>query len=315
MMKIIALMPVKNEAWILRSTLSALSEYCDFIFVSDQNSTDGSREIISEFEKVILLNNNSDGHSNRVRWQLLDAAREISGNNLILNIDADEAFSPRLFKKFLNDYKGKLVPGTWIEFQWVQLWKSISYYREDDSVWSNNWKPIGFLDDRKLDYPRVQVINDHTSRVRGKSDTPTIRIENVPLLHYQWAAWHRAQAKQAWYRCAELIDNPKAARSINEKYAASLEDMSAQLTEVPVEWSYEINVLSTIEQTPPDWHLDEIMQWFDRYSIKFFESLDIWHVSELRAEYIKKYGKYPPTRGYLKTHLFLRSVKNFFRIR
>ena len=54
-MKVIALLPVRNEAWVLPHTLSCLSGFCDVIIVSDQDSTDESRAICRRFAKVALL--------------------------------------------------------------------------------------------------------------------------------------------------------------------------------------------------------------------------------------------------------------------
>ena len=54
-MKIIALLPVRNEAWVLRHALACLSGFCDVVLVSDQQSDDGSREICTGFPKVRLI--------------------------------------------------------------------------------------------------------------------------------------------------------------------------------------------------------------------------------------------------------------------
>ena len=51
-MKIIAILPVRNESWIIRHNLNILVEICDEILVTDGDSTDGTREICSSFEKV-----------------------------------------------------------------------------------------------------------------------------------------------------------------------------------------------------------------------------------------------------------------------
>jgi len=106
-MKIIALMPVKNEAWILPYTLESLSKICDHIIIADQNSDDGSFEIYKKFSKVEVITNNEKIHSNKVRWSLLDRAREYEGKNIILNVDADE-FIPIEF----NQYKEHIYEHT-----------------------------------------------------------------------------------------------------------------------------------------------------------------------------------------------------------
>jgi len=295
-MKVIALMPVKNEAWIIEKTLEPLSKFCDHIIVADQNSTDETREIAKKFPQVQLIHNTSVGHSNAVRWMLLDEARKIPGNNLIINIDADEILPPHLFLNFLSEHKDELKPGVSIEVPWIQLWKSIHLYR-DDGVWSNNWKSIAFVDDRKCDYIRDIVINDHTSRIPDLHKDMRIKAANLPLLHYQWVSWNRVQMKQAWYRCSELLSEVLSAKAINAKYADSLEDPRIVLKDVPLEWQLGINIQEDIASSLPDWHFSEILSWFDCYGPNFFRELDIWHIQELATEYRQRVGSKPPSSG------------------
>ena len=54
-MKIITLMPVRNEAWVLPHSLACLSAFCDVILVSDQSSEDESREICRRFPGLQAL--------------------------------------------------------------------------------------------------------------------------------------------------------------------------------------------------------------------------------------------------------------------
>src|SRR6185436_4280334 len=53
--KTIAMVPVRNEAWVLEHALSCLSGFCDVVIVSDQGSTDGSQDVCRRFPKVVLL--------------------------------------------------------------------------------------------------------------------------------------------------------------------------------------------------------------------------------------------------------------------
>ena len=71
-MKIIALMPVRNEAWVLPHSLACLSAFCDVVLVNDQNSEDESREICRTFPKVVLLESSERLICEEARWQLLD---------------------------------------------------------------------------------------------------------------------------------------------------------------------------------------------------------------------------------------------------
>lgn len=292
-MKIIALMPVKNEAWILPYSIKTLSEFCDVVIVADQRSNDNSRDILAHFPKVVVIDNNAQGHSNVIRWKLLDRARDYEGFNLILSVDADEIIPPQLFKEFLNHHLPSIKRGTWLDFWWVQLWKSIHYYRNDSSVWSNNWKPIGFLDDRELTYANTVVINDHTARVPGPPRTPHQRVLHAPLLHFQWVVWTRSQMKQAWYRCCEFLHERSNPVIINQKYAITLEDPAAGLTPAPAAWLRGLGIPEDFAKNGSDWHLQDILRWFQQYGISHFEPLEIWHIPELQNIFLKQMGREP----------------------
>jgi glycosyltransferase involved in cell wall biosynthesis len=112
--KIIALLPVRNEAWVLHHTLSCLSGFCDVIIVSDQDSTDASREICRRFAKVALLDpptREGEKLPKQARWRLLDAARGYDGDNFLWCTDADELASPASVRGFLERDRDPLGAG------------------------------------------------------------------------------------------------------------------------------------------------------------------------------------------------------------
>ncbi len=215
-MKSRVLIPTKNEEWILDVTLSSIHPFVDHIIVADQHSIDSTRGICRKYSKVTLIDNNEIGHSNKVRWALLDEARKIPGENLMLCIDADELLS----KNAIETIKSRAVtegPGTIFELPWIQLWKTVSQHRID-GVWKNSTKQAVFFDDRKMDYTRQFVINDHTARTPTGVQKKVISLPDCPLLHLQFIAWKKNEIKQAWYRCSELMKAPTKSRKINRKY-------------------------------------------------------------------------------------------------
>src|SRR5476649_2097011 len=107
-MKVIGMVPARNEAWVLPHSLAALSGFCDAILVCDQQSDDDTRAICRQFPKVVVLDPAPDGRIREQRWQLLDAARSYDGHNLLWSNDADELLSPRLMRAFLERAGGQL---------------------------------------------------------------------------------------------------------------------------------------------------------------------------------------------------------------
>src|SRR6478735_6483087 len=94
---IIVLVPVKNEAWVLKTFLECTSLWADHIIVADQSSEDASREIATAFPKVTLIDNPQREYSEVGRQRLLlQAARRVPGPRLLVAIDADEMISANI---------------------------------------------------------------------------------------------------------------------------------------------------------------------------------------------------------------------------
>jgi len=292
-MKIITLVPSKNEALIIDNVLAAVSQYSDHIIVADQMSSDGTRDICKRFDKVKLINNPNTGHSNRVRFLLLDAARQFDGNNLILFTDADEYFPPVLFNRLMPEIMKDLKPRDILAFLWIQLWKEKERYNWS-APWKNNFKHIGFVDDRKVDFDRdLFVVNDHLSRIPDIKKGRFKKIKGLPLIHLQWYFWELSQIKQAWYRCMELVKDRSMAKMINYGYRISLDNPHSDLRETNPSWIEGIDLPGNNIDMSLDWRYKEIISLFDKYGVEYFEPLQIWHVAELCDEFRKRTGRAP----------------------
>ena len=281
-MKTITLMPVKNEAWIIRKTLTALSQFCDLIIVADQGSTDGTSDILNSFEKVHVVENTEKFHSHHVRTLLLDAARDFEGNNLIFNLDADEIpaspiLDPTVMQKYLD-----LPVGASAIMPWIQLWRSPIRYRSDNSVWSNSRKPFVFRDDRESGYETKNFAIDHAPKVPTKMLQNAIFISEVPLLHFQFVVFERMLAKQRWYRLIEKLTTTNNDEAINETYVITKDERDIHLDDVPDAWlaGWEVLGLDLTSFPSQDlyWYDVDVLEFFTQHGTKKFQKLDIWDV-------------------------------------
>jgi hypothetical protein len=293
-MKIIALLPIKNEATVLDGTLRFLSSFCDHIIIADQQSVDSSRSISSNYSKVTVIENKRTYHSNEVRWDLLQEARKYDGNNILFMLDADEYIPVSMIPALIETIR-HTGPGSVFSLPWIQLWKKPSRYRID-WPWGKNYKSCIFFDDRISDYEHKVILNDHTNRVPSVSFNRVYKL-TIPLLHTQYLQWEHVQKKQAWYRCKELINSPRSAKRINLKYEITLDTLRTRTCETPESW---LQGLSTpLENTyNTDWHVQEIKKCFDIYGINFFEPLEIWHIPDLYQVFIEKMGRKPLSKAY-----------------
>jgi glycosyltransferase involved in cell wall biosynthesis len=296
--KIIGLVPVRNEAWVLPHSLASLSGFCDVVIVSDQNSDDESRQICRRFPKVVLLESADCKISTQVRWDLLDAARGYDGCNLLWCTDADELVAPGAAREFFDSRRDELKPGTVVECMFVHPWHSATRYRVYHWSYAPHFKPLALVDDRRMDYDRTRPNSIHEPRVPLEGARSVLQAGEIHVLHLQWLLAGRTQMRQAWYRCKELVDG-KAATAINEYYATTLPDQRVRTVDMPSTWVEGLTFPDLGVDREPSWNERDILAWFDTHGPAFFEPLEIWHIRSLREAFERQVGRGPrPDRSY-----------------
>lgn len=277
-MKKIAVMPVKDEEWILEHNLTCASLFFDHIIVADQNSSDRTPEICKKFPKVVYIKNNSTEYNEGNRRQLLlDAARSFDGNNFIANLAADEIFSanildPQVFDRLVKDQK----PGTGFSFHWVQLWRSEKEYRDDTSVWSNSYRPFAFIDDRITNYRKGFA---HLSIIPEDLMSTAVICHEIKVLHYQFVSFERMLAKQRWARLLEFghYSQPDFLKSIilNNKYYITKDEHNLKTSPVSSNWLHKYAPFIIKIKSEP-WHISASIEFIKKYSPQRLYWLDIW---------------------------------------
>jgi hypothetical protein len=293
--KLIALLAVRNEEWILPAYLSSVRGVVDEVVAVDDASRDGSRRLIEKAGGIVVSAREGgdwEAHYGRIRDDLLRLGREHGGTHFLC-LDADEALTAPA-RRNLRPTLERLPAGEKVAMNWLALWKSPTRYRADASVWSNNVKEFAFAD--REGYAYEGQWPHRAGRTPGPKDRVlwhTLSLEEGAVLHFQFTPWDMFQYKQAWYRCAELIRTPRRAPEINEMYADSLDDPGAGTAELPVEWLDGIEIPSGLATLQPAWHRDEMLGWFDERGIEFFEPLQIWHIPELAELFRERVGREP----------------------
>ena len=307
-MKVIALLPFRNEEWCLPSYLHNTTKIVDEIIAIDDGSIDNSVKILEDagakvYSSEKLIKFNSGWSEGSIRAELLKLGREAGGTHFVC-LDADETFTNPLVENF-QELLPQLKPGEKMSLQWLALWKSYSSYRHDATVWSNNWKDFVVCDEPSLSYNHNQHM--HVGRtpasVSDVNNESWRRLENEhgAVMHFQFSAYNNFQLKQCWLRCSELIQEPYNSQGINIKYSITLLEQNVGLEEMPKSW-YDKIVLPKVENFDPEWKdssfvradlLPGIYKYFEDYGVEFFENLNIWHVPQLRNYFIKQTGRMP----------------------
>ena len=297
-MKIVALLPFKNEAWCLPSYLHNTLKVVDEIIAIDDGSIDDSAKILKDAGAKVysadnLRNFNSGWSEGSIRAELLKLGRESGGTHFVC-LDADESFTNN-FVEISKESISQLRPGEKIAMQWLALWKSYTHYRHDSTVWSNNWKDFIVADSPELTYNSKQhmhlgrtPLGDHES---GKSHWISYPPNYAAVMHFQFSVYNNFQLKQCWLRCSELIQEPGTEGAINAKYSITLLDQGVGLQEMPKEW-YDGVPFPIVDNFDQEWNEDKflrkdllpgIMKYFDDYGTDYFKGLDIWHIPQLKS--------------------------------
>jgi glycosyltransferase involved in cell wall biosynthesis len=312
-MKVIALLPVKNEEWILPTYISSMKNFVDQIIVIDDGSTDRSRRILEDAGCLVVPNEKrieSGWPEFDIREKLLELGRENGGTHFVC-LDADEILTSTLKENFRSTVSS-MVPGQKIFLKWITVWKSNKEYA-DNQDYQKLFKDFVFCDDG---------ISHHKYAFLGVGRTPSPLEEISPfivqeseggVIHFQYAAWERNQCKQAWYRCSELIKGDRSSKRINLTYSHTLGTNKQSVRPVNKEW-YDDIILPDIKNGITDmWQYEQIISWFDKHGIEFFEPLQIWHIPELRTEFIKRTGHDPKFKVFHPIIVFLNKIKNRIR--
>ena len=304
-MKVIALLPFKNEEWCLPSYLHNTTKIVDEIIAIDDGSIDNSVKILEDagakvYSSEKLIKFNSGWSEGSIRAELLKLGREAGGTHFVC-LDADETFTNPLIDNF-QELIPQLQPGEKMSLQWLALWKS---YTHDATVWSNNWKDFVVCDEPSLSYNHNQHMHLGRTPVSASdvNNQSWRRLENEhgAVMHFQFSAYNNFQLKQCWFRCSELIQEPNNHHGINSKYSITLLEHNVGLADMPENWYNEIP-LPSVQNFDPEWKdssfvradlLPGIYKYFEDYGVEFFENLNIWHVPQLRNYFMKQTGRMP----------------------
>lgn len=308
-MKIIALLPFKNEAWSLPSYLSSVAKIADEIIALDDSSTDESVQILQDARTTLLT---YDSTAEKVvnmsarRQILLEAGRKAGGTHFIW-LDADETFSADFIPRARGIIE-KLKVGQKLTMRWVNAWKNTAQYLDDKkSPFGYIWKDFIVCDDSSQNFNN-QFLSE--ARTPGPHSDPLVLNErDGVVLHWQFARWEITQFKQARYRCIELIEGSRSAKRINHTYSISLDNNSLKTIPLPKIWTGDIS-LPEINNLDINWYLTDLKNLFLKHGIEFFEPLQIWHIPELHQLFTEKTGREPKVEIFPTWLVYLNKIKN-----
>ena len=259
-MKLIAAMRVKNEEWVIKYTLSALSEFVDGIVILDDGSKDSTVNICKTFPKVLeVIENSSSRNENDVDeakdWNVISKLAIKYGADWILYTDADEMLEPDFSKKVRGFMETEGV-GMY-RFRKVSPWQGLTHYRTDsarfDAKAENTLNPIlvKASSSIKWDDGRGSFAKKLAKKlIRGERFKPSlgrgypsgingkvINDNSIVSLHFNHLDMDRLLRKQVFYALVEKRMRPHRTRDeLVEWVARGWNSDNVELAELEDKW-------------------------------------------------------------------------------
>ena len=240
-MKVVALMPVRNEAWVLGFSARVALMWCDeIVFAShwpEDRSHDIMNELFHEYTGRVTIREDREQQWKEMeqRQMLLNCARERGATHIAI-VDADEVLCGGT-----NPYErnGQLaVHSEILQLPGYNLRGSLNRYHSN-GIWANRWFSVAFSDDKRLHWggdkfhqrePRGMKLEPHRPIAQGEGG----------VLHLWGVSERRLIAKHALYKVTERLRFPeKAVSEIDRMYNLAIKGEPKQPTwGTPATWTY-----------------------------------------------------------------------------
>jgi len=313
-MKLVGLMCVRSEDWILGASLRAALGWCDEVVIVDHNSADGTFDIINEVsrdnpwrihyslwrpmeEKELTSQHEgsrtllhahpgkswtaqvpSDDESKwdemTMREHSLLLGRKHGGTHFAM-IDADEILTANLIDRVREDVR-TLKPGEVLDYPLYAM-RTLDEYQDDDTEWSRGVMSTVFMDAPGISWrPAMDGYHFHARVPKGcgKRVTP-VAWKDGGVMHLQFANRRRLVAKHCWYRMTETIRYP--GRNTAEQLNTKYDNalkVPKHLSVAPLEW-WGNYPRDLIALSGWPWHEGEIYKMIQKYGKDAFSGLDL----------------------------------------
>lgn len=265
MVKIVAILPVRTEGWILGASLRALLMWVDEVVVCAHACTDDTDEILREVSdrhdsRLQIIEEPAESWNEmRQRDRLLEWARE-DGATHIVTVDADEILTGDLLPTIRSTIEA-LPLGVMLRLPLLNLRGSLDRVH-NTGLWGSPEMntSVAFRDEPGIHWPAAADYQHHCREPKGRSwamPQPASRASG--LLHLQFVNERRLKAKQYLYALNDRLRWPNLDVSM---YARTVrEHLQAPGTGAPVPpqwWAGYEHLEGYLDINREPWQIDQI---------------------------------------------------------
>ena len=262
------LTPVKNEAHLLKFFIEYHTAFFDNIIIADQGSTDGSWEIASSHPNVIAIQNPDESYSENLRRiLLLNEARKLDPNALLVGLDADEFLlvDPNRWKDYCDEWM-KTYRNHSISFRWMSLKQGgVEWFTLQNTFCRLSLG--GLLPEMTFHQPRVPI------------GPKSFFCEDICVLHLHLLWPRRQQMKTWWYAALEAYTFGSVSLDTRRLYIQTGRSNLRNCERIPV--MYQKTVVAILESinlsdTWDTWHKSQILDLLCNDSSSNLSNAPIW---------------------------------------
>jgi hypothetical protein len=265
----------RNYGWIVPVFLAANSHWADYIVITDQMSTDGSRDMYAQYDNVTVVDDKDMAFKENTRARMaFEKGRELAAGRdaIYFALDIDEMMPANWMetqdgKKILASKKGDMF-----DMKWADVQPDNKSYIEEPTyqykIFHDNGMAWQFCED-ELHAP-------HLPYSTYKVDP--IHITNFPNVHFGHynKKWRRFNSK--FYRLLDVHQGrSKSVISVCRSLYPDPIFTKEPLQKLHKEWFYsDVNVFDLIDLDVQPQGVKLIKELIDQDGIDKFQCVDVW---------------------------------------
>lgn len=294
-MKLIGLMPVRNEDWCLGLSARVALLWCDELVILLHACEDGTAQIVRELQsehqsRVVQMVTGGEWTEMEHRQHMLQSARAREATHIAM-IDADEVLTANLANHRIQALVNALQPGQMLELPGYNLRGSLNRYHSN-GIWGNRWFSCAFKDTSEAHWTGDKFHSRNPAGVRWRNWRPINQGEGG-ILHLWGASERRLTAKHALYKVTERLRWPTKPtteiermynlwRSPDDSWPGSRIDQTWgepwTYANVPENWKH-IHLMQHMELDREPWQEAEVRRLVQEHGALVFKGLDLFGVA------------------------------------
>lgn len=292
-MRIVGLMPVRSEAWVLGLSARAALMWCDDLCIANHASTDATGDILGDLQQDfpgrVQVVSFPEGTWTEMqhRQTLLEMARRQSATHVAM-IDADEILTGNMVKA-IRPLIAMNQPKVTLQLPWLALPRAIDRY-----LTSGIWGPgqqvsMAFQDDPSAHWATRNGYDFHHRNPMGfppGAFRSPLKPHQGGIMHLQFLDERRLRAKQALYQCTEILRWPgrKTPAELAAEYGRAVyESDPLKYATAPIPddwWSPYAGLMKHLDLSDSEtWQEVEVRRLIAEHGRETFAGLDLFGVA------------------------------------